>query len=71
MIVNSYFSTLKGRGILYLIYKPRREKTYLWEFANNKGADQPANLCSLINAFVFRLLENIISDLDTNKISIF
>ena len=28
------------------IYGPRREKTRLREFANNKGADQPAHLQS-------------------------
>ena len=25
-----------------LLYGPRREKTCLWRFVNNKGADQPA-----------------------------
>ena len=40
-------------------------------FANNKDADQPAHLRSLIRAFVFRILESIISKLATSKISIF
>ena len=40
-------------------------------FANNKGADQPAHLCSLISAFVLGLLESIISRLATREISIF
>ena len=30
-------------------------------FANNKGADQPAHLHSLISAFVICILESIIS----------
>ena len=32
-------------------------------FANNKGADQPAHPGSLINTYVIRLLEGIISRL--------
>ena len=39
--------------------------------ANNIGADQPAHTCSLISAFVFRLLEIIISRLATSEIWIF
>ena len=35
---------------------PRREKTCLRGFANNTGTDQPAHLCSLISAFVIRIL---------------
>ena len=54
-----------------MIFGPRREKTCLRWFANKKGADQPAHTRSLISAFVFRLLESIISRLDTSKISIF
>ena len=38
---------------------------------NNKGADQPAHLRSLINTFVIRLLESIISKLATRVISLF
>ena len=45
---------------LTCIYGPRREKTCFREFANNKGADQPAHLSSLISTFVIRLLESII-----------
>ena len=40
-------------------------------FANNKVAYQPANLRSLISAFVIRLLESIISRLSKSEISIF
>ena len=42
--------------------------------ANNTGADQPANpgrVHSLISAFVIRLLEGIISKLETSKFKIF
>ena len=41
-----------------------------WVFVNNKGADQPAHLCSLISAFVIRLLGSFISRLATSKILI-
>ena len=53
------------------IYGPRREKTCLWGFTNNTGADQPAHPHSLISAFVIRLLESIISRLATGEISTF
>ena len=33
------------------------ENTCLRGFANNKDADQPAHLCSLISAIIIRLLE--------------
>ena len=33
---------------------PRRENTCLQWFSNNKGADQPAQIRSLISAFVIR-----------------
>ena len=38
---------------------------------NNKGADQPAHPGSLIRAFVVRLLEGFISELDTSDVSPF
>ena len=38
------------------IIELRREKTYLRWFATNKGTDHPAHPCSLIRAFVIRLL---------------
>ena len=53
------------------LYRPRREKTCLWRFANNIGADQPAHSCSLISAFVIRFLESIICKLATGEILIF
>ena len=50
---------------------PRRENPCLRGFANNKSADQPAHLRSLISVFVIRLLESIISRLATDEILIF
>ena len=50
---------------------PRREKTCLQRFANNKGADQPVHPHSLISALVIRCLETIISKLATSEIAIF
>ena len=38
-------------------------------YANNKGADQPAHLRSLISAFVVRYLDSIIPILAKSKIS--
>ena len=38
------------------------------KFANNSGADQPANLCSLISTFVICLLESIIYKLATSVV---
>ena len=51
--------------------RPQREKTCLGGFANNKGADQPAHACSLINAFVIRFSESSKPKLATNDISMF
>ena len=42
-------------------YEPGHEKMCLKSYANNKGADQPAHLCSLISAFVVRGLDSIVS----------
>ena len=53
------------------LYGPRREKTCLRWFANNKGADQPILPHSLINAFGIHLIEGIISELATSESSIF
>ena len=61
-------------NFLLLIEKqngPRREKTCLWGFANNTGADQPAHPRRLISTFVIRFLDSIISKLATSEISIF
>ena len=53
------------------IIGPRREKTCLREFANNKGADQPALPRSLISTFVIRLLKSTIHRLAMSEISMF
>ena len=53
-----------------MIIRPRLEKTSLWGFFNNKGADQPANPHRLIGAFVIRFMESIISKLATGEIQI-
>ena len=45
-------------------------KTCLRPFVSNKGADQPEYPCRLISAFVIRLLESIISQLASSKISV-
>ena len=50
---------------------PHCEKTFLQEFANNKGADQPEHPRRLISAFVIRFLQSVISKLATGEISIF
>ena len=55
----------------YTQYGPRREKTCLWGFANNKGSYQPAHPRRLISAFVIRLLDSFISKLASSEISIF
>ena len=55
---------------LTMRYGPQLQKTCLQGFANNKGADQPAHMRSLISAFV-RLTESIISRHSTSEISMF
>ena len=57
--------------MVYCIYGPRREKTFLRGFANNTGADQPAHSRSLISAFVIHFLESILYYLATGEILIF
>ena len=47
-------------------YGPRREKTCLRRFANNKDADQ-----RLISALVIRFWQSTISKLATSEVSIF
>ena len=50
-----------------ILIGPRREKTCLRWFANNKGADKPAHPGSLISAFAIRLLVSIVSKLAASK----
>ena len=69
--VYSYFRYLRLLKVYTCLYRPRREKTCLWGFGNNTGADQPAHTCRLISAFVIRFMECItcISKLATSEIS--
>ena len=53
------------------LFGPRREKTCLRGFANNKGADQPAHPRRLISAFVIRVIGSTISRLATRENSTF
>ena len=54
---NVYSTVTEGIACMDTIqYGPRRKKTCLRRFANNKGADQPAHPRSLISDFVIRLL---------------
>ena len=55
----------------YIKIGPRREKTCLLGFANNKDADQPAHPRRLISALVIRFLESLISKLATSENSIY
>ena len=54
-----------------LPFGPGRAKMCLMPYANNKGADQPAHLRSLISAFVVRSLDSIISLVFRSEISRF
>ena len=54
---------------IQVTYGPRCEKTCLWVFANNKGADQPAHTRSLISAFVVPLKESIMYRHSTSEFS--
>ena len=52
---------INAKNTLHLdSFGPRREKTCLRRFANNKGADQPAHPRSLISAFVIHCLKSTI-----------
>ena len=70
-----YQDFLKSQENWYMdhiyIYGPRQEKTCLWRVVNNKGTDQPAHLCSLVSAYVIRLMESTISRLTSSEISCF
>ena len=49
----------KYKAYLFIIERGH-EKMCLMSYANNKGADQPAHLRSLISTFVVRCLDSII-----------
>ena len=46
---------------MLILFEPDHEKMCLMSYANNKGADRPARMRSLISAFVVRCLDSIIS----------
>ena len=50
------------------IYEPR-EKSLLLPYVNNKGADQPAHLRSLISALIVHCLDSIIPLVSISEIS--
>ena len=56
---------------LALVNEPGHAKICLMPYANNKGADQPAHLHSLISTFVVRCLDSMISILALSKVSRF
>ena len=50
-------------------FEPLHEKTCFMPYANNKGADQPMHLRSLISNFVIHCLDSIIPTLTKSKTS--
>ena len=64
------FPTNKS-NFLKQLYGLGHAKACLMPYANNKGTDQPAHPCSLINAFVVRCLEGIIPIVSISEISSF
>ena len=53
------------------LYELSHEKTCLMSYANNKGADQPAHLRSLISAFLVHCQDRMIPLVYISKISSF
>ena len=72
-LINSIIQEHKSRILLSYETKigPQCEKTCLLQFANNRDADQPDHLRSLISAFVIHFLEVNISKLAIDEVSIF
>ena len=58
-------------SLCILLIGPQGKKTCLMEFANNKGAVQPAHPRRLISTLVHRFLESTIAKPATNEFSIF
>ena len=54
---------------IQVLFEPGHEKTSLMSYANNKGADQPAHLRSLIRVFLVRCLDSVMSLVFVTKIS--
>ena len=64
MVLNAVYVKTLSNG-------PSHAKMCLMPYANNKGADQPANPRSLISAFVVHSLDRIISLVSRSEISRF
>ena len=47
-----FLQTTVADFLIIGLCEPRHEKTLTFLHANNKGADQPAHLCSLVSVFV-------------------
>ena len=69
MIENNIKKTstnIKNTYPYHIINGPQGEKTCLWGLAK-KDPDQPVHPQSLISTFIIHFLENVISQLATNK----
>ena len=70
--INSFFHDLaqfcKNNKTYKIMWAPSWENLFL-PYANNKGADQPAHLCSLISTFVVHCLDSTIPLLAIAEIS--
>ena len=71
--ITAYALELDKRGIYidnFIIWASTQESLSSG-FANNKSANQPVHPCSLINSFVIRFMESIISSLATREVWFF
>ena len=50
---------IRKKSVWCFTFEPGHEKVCLMSYANNKGADQPARMRSLISAFVVCCLDSI------------
>ena len=72
-----FMQTVFAMKVVEILQKVRilwRKQVFVYideDFANNKGADQPAHTHSLISALIICSFESIISRLATSKISSF
>ena len=60
-----------GAVNVFQINEPGHAKVCHMPYANNKGADQPEHLCSLISTFVVPCLDRMICILAISKVSRF
>ena len=58
----------KRSNVCSIISDASWENLFFLPYANNKGADQPAHLCSLISTFVVHCLDSIIPLVSISKI---